>query len=193
MAYRYYLFIVGAGLALGLISANALIESRPFSSVRQGGWTTVPTVGEERASPYDRAYRFKHGLLAVSGKDSLSFHTKVDSNNRPLDANCTYRLTGSITYSGWWSLHTRSETVDATRKLPGWAEGAALNSLTAVQNADKSFEVLISQTAKPGNWLKLSPDARRFELVLTVYEAPFLRDALRENIALPALSREACQ
>jgi hypothetical protein len=188
VSYRYFLYIFGLALVLGLSSAAYMIERRPFSSFEQGVWHISPDIGEASASPYDRAYRYKYGLLSVSGRDTLRFSAFKDHAGNPLNSSCSYRIEGSVGYAGWWSLHSRQRQ----ENLHGWQSTKGLNSLEMLQNAERDFVILAANAPRPGNWLP-TPVSGNFELVLSVYEAPFIKDALSESIALPHIVREVCQ
>lgn len=186
MAYRLYMFILAAGLALGLVSADWLIEMRPFSSASQGVWRVVPTLGDLEASPYVRAYRVKHALIASSGRDTLVFTASRDAEGRPLEGGCTYEIAGRISNTGWWSLRSETTGQPARQSRPvGW-----LNNLISLHAASGEVVIRTGPRPRPGNWLATPQGPMR--LVLTLYDAPFASDNLGNDLRLPQIRRRAC-
>ena len=186
MAYRLFLFVLTAGLALGLLSARWLIELRPFTTIAESGWYTVPTLGDLDATPYVKAYRAKHALMPTTGSDTLIFTASRDSEGARLISACTYEIRGKVTTAGWWTLHsTTSEDLGDMRQTE-----SRINSLTSVQSADGELLVLASAETRPNNWLATPPG--RFEIVLTFYDAPFAKDALNGRMSMPTITRVDC-
>lgn len=75
----------------------------------------------------------------------------------PIDGRFTYRITGTRGTVHYLGFGTQAGNYGATGTLQttGYLEAKDL-----AVNADGTFEIIVSATEHPGNWLKMAPDSR---------------------------------
>lgn len=140
-----------AGLGLGVISAQALIDGYgSFFSKNHGPWTSWPTAGTRSSNPYVRAHYLIHNRLPISQFEINELEARVDDAGAPLDANCTYEIKGLMPKARWWSLYTFSQESAHQTALP---KRAGIGSQQVFYHQDGSFRIMLSTEPQTGNWL----------------------------------------
>lgn len=180
-----------AGTFVGLAATNMLLQKSPaFGGIRAGPWLVTPKNGSADIDPYSRAQLARTGEITLAHAEGLSFLAQADSRGQRLQSRCTYRLTGHVPDSRYWSL---------TLVAPGGALVAnpaqryGFTSAEIMRAADGSFEITVGRRARPGNWLPAAT-SDGFNLVLRLYDTllDFSTSKLDES-ALPQIAREACE
>ena len=182
--------LAAAGLGLGLF-ATALAVDRGWDpgTVGIGPWTTRPGIGTTAIDPYARARLALTGQMPLAANEGLTFRAETDDTGYRLVLGCTYRLSGSMGPTRFWTL----TALDAAgRAMDDGAHRSAFTSATVIRDTDGALAIDVGPEARPGNWL---PTAGRgaMELVLRFYDTP-LADA-RADLALatlPAIARQSC-
>lgn len=140
-----------AGLGLGIISAQALIDGfGNFFSVNHGPWTSWPTAGTRSSNPYVRAHYLVHDRLPISQFEINELEARIDDEGGRLDANCTYVIKGLMPKTRWWSLYTFAPDSSSQDILP---KRAGIGSQQIFYQADGSFSIKLSSEPQTGNWL----------------------------------------
>ena len=67
----------------------------------------------------------------------------------------------------------------------------AKNSQTVLRRRDGSFDIVISRTAKAGNWLAI-PDTGAFQLVLTLLDTPAAASTGLSGLSMPVIEQIGC-
>ncbi len=177
-------------LALGLGSAHwATHGEYPFGVVRAGPWSVWPRAGSRDADPYTRAVIARSGDIPLGVGEGLLLHATVDSDGRPLDARCSYRIGPSTPQARFWTL-----TVYDAAGRPAGAQDRR-NSFTSseiLRDAAGGFEILAAHEPRSGNWLML-PDSGRVSFVLRLYDTPASAgSAALDPRAVPGIHRLEC-
>lgn len=175
-------------VVLGLGSAwIAVSGSRPVGAVVAGPWVTWPNAGRPDADPYTRAHLAQSGMLPLGVGEGLTFTARRDSSGEPLDGNCEYRVVGRTPRAVLWTLTVLDDRGGlATTPLPRFG----FHSDEILRRPDGSFEIVLSTTAVPGNWL--APPQGPFQLLLRLYDALLTSGASLRASDLPAITRGAC-
>ena len=188
MIIRSLLAGVG-GLVLGAAGAVFLVFGpADFGGVSVGPWRTNIHVGSPDAPDIVRAVVARRGLLALNRSETIYFSADADSEGRPLEAGCDYRvLFTDRPDARWWSLTLYAED----DFLPVGGPGAYSVSADDISPGEAGFVVSVSQRPAIGHWL--SPEnAGDFNLTLRLYNPA---DAIVEDpsrAVLPVVERLAC-
>lgn len=179
-----------AGLALGLAATNVATSSGDgFNALSIGPWTVWPlTTGDGGIDPYARAALARSGEAPLGRDQGLMFVARADSAGAALDGSCEYRVTAPAPAARFWTLGLASPTgallANPTRRY-GYA------SRDIFRREGGGFDIVISRTARPGNWL--SPgEARDVVLVLRLYDTPLDLKAQQEPANFPNIARLGC-
>lgn len=175
--------VVGFGL-----SWYALTGGRLPGILEIGPWTAWRDVGTPSPDPYTRAYIARNGALELGSSEGLQFTALTDSDNRPLDRDCTYRIDGATPLARFWTL----APVDEAGTLIA-APGGALNfeSGRIARVGDGSIELYVGKALRPRNWLEIAGEGP-FSLVLTLYDTSSLSGVGADVASLPTILREGC-
>ena len=177
-----------ASLALGLGSLYLAVRpGTTIGEVSNGPWHSSVVTGSPQADLYTRARVAVDLLLALRAPESIYYTAATDSEGRPLDARCEYRLEGRDIPARWWSL----TSYGADRFLiPNPAGRYSVSRSTVVASPEGLWQARISRERQPGNWLPSGEG--RFTLTLRLFDpAPVATESPR-SIALPRVLREAC-
>jgi len=144
---RFRRFAIGAALylsavAVGLGSAWWVLKKAPWmsSTIAVGSWTTNLRAGSPDADMYTRAFIALNALLALGRDETMYFIATKDSNDRPLRAQCSYRVEGVPPKARWWSVTAYADDLflfDAPNKH------YSLNGTTAVLDAQGKFAMTV--------------------------------------------------
>ncbi|MFB2550997.1 DUF1214 domain-containing protein [Ensifer soli] len=175
---------------LGIWSVLAALAAAPgFGTIAIGGWTARPAAQTDRADPYAKAEKARAGALLLGEAEGLAFTASADDDGRPLDARCTYRLSGLTPPARFWTLYALSDSgapLDPGPELP-----AALNAWTVLRKADNSFDIGVSAASQPGNWLAIRAEGR-FRLALTLLDTPAAGSSRVVALTMPSILRTGC-
>ncbi|MBV1702573.1 MAG: DUF1214 domain-containing protein [Hyphomicrobiales bacterium] len=179
------------GLGLGL-AATYLALRRQFSPerVKLGIWTTIPQIGTNEIDPYARARIAWSGEVPLGQGEGWTLTARHDNQNRPLKANCTYWLSGTMPVSRFWTITVSKSNGDL---IDNQTHRPSLTSGEVVYGEDGAAPILLSHDVQPGNWLQL-PDSGSFMLTLRLYDSSFspLAGNLIDDTQLPSLARLSC-
>lgn len=176
-------------IAVGGGAASAWLAARSLDPVSSGpGWHALPDRAARASNPYrrDPAGR-RFALGAKAGEKLLLVATQSDSG-APLRSDCTYRLSGRMPPSRIWTI----AALDTSLASPG-ASPAGLSSTGAVWHPDGSITISMGFEPAPGNWLRLSGEARPFVLLVGLYDTPSVDSGVLNDLPLLAIRREACR
>lgn len=191
MRFVFHLVLMSAvALAIGFgLSVYALDKARFAGIVEIGPWSAWPDTGKADPNPYARAFLARTGALQLGQSEGLQFTATTDSDGRPLDRACRYRITGNTPVASFWTLVAIDDHWVNIASPDG--QPALRSSLMARAN-DGSILAYVGRPLSPENWLELT-GAGRFSLVLTLYDTSLLSGfAGEDDDLLPAISREAC-
>lgn len=104
---RWLVIVLGAAIGLFSGAASAYLAPYMVGYVRAtelGPWRTADIIGVAGADPYMRAWVARHGIWALPRSEAMYLSADADSEGRPLDASCSYLITGAELPARWWSL-----------------------------------------------------------------------------------------
>ena len=175
--------VIGFGL-----SYYALTDGRLLGALKVGPWAAWPAVGSPSPDPYTRAYIARTGALQLGQSEGVAFTATSDSDGRPLDLSCRYRLDGTTPVASFWTL----QAVGADGRNVARPGGRQyLESRHVARANDGSLVLYVSRGLAPQNWLETA-GAGAFALVLTLYDTSNLSGAGIAVQSLPAIQKEAC-
>lgn len=166
----------------------ALDATVGLSAIRIGPWEAFPLAQTRDADPYARAHRARDGKLLYASAEGLVMTAKEDLTGQPLNATCTYRISGMAPASRLWTLYARSAN-GADRAPDGQPTG--LNSRMILHEMDGSFIITVSSQAQPGNWLAV-PARGHFTLLLSLFDTPAASSSGLSDIPVPEIARLGC-
>lgn len=181
------MFAVALAFGFGL-SWFALSDGRFFGVTQIGPWTIWREAGSPQPDPYSRAYIARSGALQLGTSEGLQFTASVDSDGRPLDRACRYRIDGKTPVAAFWTLTARAPDGSLITRPDG---PTALSSRHIARANDGAMELYISRTLAPRNWLEITGDGA-FTLALNLYDTSSISGAGVATPTLPAIIREAC-
>lgn len=98
-------FALILGIAIGLGAAwMSLRAGIDAFDMRSGPWVTSQNFGSAQASDRERAIVAVRGLMALTASEAIYLNATTDSEGRPLDGGCRYRISGSPLPARWWSV-----------------------------------------------------------------------------------------
>ncbi|MEC9368569.1 MAG: DUF1214 domain-containing protein [Pseudomonadota bacterium] len=180
-------------LALGLGSGWYLIEQgSSLTTARIGPWSVWLAAGRPGADPYTVAHVARSGRLPITSTNAMYFFARTDSEGEQLLANCEYAISGPRLEVTWWSLAVYDL---AGRLISNKAERYSFSKTDALSATDGSYRIVLSRTARAGNWLPTG-EAKRLQLVLRVYGPHPWTDssgATDASALLPEIRKLRCQ
>jgi hypothetical protein len=189
-----FLIHLGTMLAVALVvgfglSWYALTDGRLFGAIEIGPWLAWRNVGAPSPDPYTRAFIARSGALELGSTEGIQFIARTDSDNRPLDRNCRYRIDGATPPARFWTMVPVDPASGASIALPGGP--ADFHSARLSRASDGSVALYVSKSIAPQNWLEITGEGP-YELVLTFYDTSNASGLGSEITSLPSVIREAC-
>lgn len=182
-----YALLLALGLGLGS-TYYILNGDPPFGAWRLGAWKAWPALGSPEADPYMRAMLAHRSDVPLAIGEGIGFTAVTDSEGKPLDSACTYRVGSVAPTARLWTIALYDQSGHlATTEL-------GRNSFTSAEilrDAEDQFTISLSRSLQDGNWIQL-PASGRFSLVLRLYDPPGAAGTgLTENV-FPAIQRVEC-
>jgi hypothetical protein len=180
-----------SGAALGLGTAYlAMHGGKGFGAVRVGVWVTWPLLGSDAADPYARAIVSRTGEIPLALAEGLTFTARTDETGEPLVATCTYRLSGAMPAARTWTL---SLADPGGYLVDNPAHRYGFTSQEIVRAADGSVQIVVSRSARAGNWLPIG-NVPQFLLLLRLYDTPLSATAATlDKSTMLSIKRDACR
>ncbi|MEQ1407592.1 DUF1214 domain-containing protein [Neorhizobium sp. Rsf11] len=176
----------GGGIWSTLMALDATVG---FGAIKLGPWEAFPEVQTAKADPYAKSHRANAGKLIYASAEGLVFTAATDETGARLSGNCSYRLTGHTPPARFWTLFASAPGAappSARSDLP-----RALNSRIVLRDEDGSFDIAISSTARPGNWLAV-PAPGSFRLTLTLFDTPTAGSSGLIDLTMPRVEKIGC-
>lgn len=157
-----------------------------FSQFTINSWHAAPLAGTIEADVYARAHRLQQNALALGRAEGLTFHAWRDTEDKPLNSNCNYKITGQLPALRFFTLYAIDENARPLDTAPPYL--AKLNSDALIFESNGDIEISISSKAKAGNWLYVAP-SKHYGLVMTLYDTPVASETGLVNPILPKIER----
>ena len=181
-------FLARTTTVKSLTNSNSIFDT--FEDV-DGTWLFSDKIGAAAASDVERARVALGGPLGLSAKEAVYFVATKDDEGTPLRSQCTYRVTGPVIDTRWWSL-TLYDSV-TQHYVPNDENRSSWNSVSVPRADDGTWVVNVAPTPQTESWLpsQEAPD-QNFELMLRVYNPSDATRARLPNIELPTVERVSC-
>lgn len=184
-----FLALVVVALAVGFgLSYYALSDGRLVGAFQVGPWAAWPNAGSPSPDPYTRAYLSRNGALQLGQAEGLQFIASSDSDGRPLNRECRYRIDGNTPVATFWTLIPAAPDGGSIARPDG---PPGFRSTNIARAEDGSMQLYVSKTLSPLNWLEITGDGS-FSLVLTLYDTAIFSGTSSNATSLPSIIREAC-
>ncbi len=187
------------GLGLGLGSTYYAVERGQdkgfgagliFGAVKAGPWTGWPKSGSRDADPYARALFARNGETPLGLTEGLGFLARADASGKPLSPSCDYVVKGSIPAARFWTLSALSSQ---GRPLPAISARNGFTSSEILRDVEGGFEIKVSASAQPGNWLEVPTD-QPLVLMLRLYDTALSANPFSVTAsAMPSITKEGCR
>lgn len=178
------------GVALGLFATYMAVErGYGFGAVTAGAWTAWPKSGSNEADPYARAVVARTGEIPLGLAEGLMFVARADDDGAPFDPKCDYTIRGPMPPTRYWTI----TLMDPHGLLiENEIQRYGFTSAEIVRERNVPMDVIVSVSARPGNWLPIGQQAP-FIMVLRLYDTIVRSSASAiEARSLPAVTRGRC-
>jgi hypothetical protein len=184
------LFVVlFGGAVIGIYSAKLALDSNISGDLaRAGPWEIRTSESLDSADPYARAERARSGAIPLAAGEGFTLAARTDSDGRPLDAHCVYRVAGETPAARFWSLTLFGED---GRPVSNAARRQSFSSTELARDEKGRYAIAVAAQAQPGDWLP-APATSGFVLLLRLYDTPVGAGASVTREQVPAISRQAC-
>jgi hypothetical protein len=178
---------IALGVGFGL-SLYALSDGRLFGAYQSGPWLAWTQAGSPAPDPYTRAFIARNAALQLGQAEGMQLVAGADSDGRPLDRACRYRVDGRTPTATFWTLvPVGPDGIGIAR--PDGPPG--FHSTRVARADDGSLQLYFSKGLSPLNWVELTGDGP-FSLVLTLYDTVLFTGVGSGETALPSIIRESC-
>jgi len=178
---------VALGIGFGL-SSFALNDGRFFGGNSIGPWVSWPDAGTPQPHPYTRAHLVREAALPMGRAEGLQFIATNDSEGRPLDRACAYRLIGHVPVSTFWTLVAVDEN---WINLAAPDSEPALRSSEIVRDNNGAIDIAVGTALAAGNWLEITGEGP-FTLALSLYDTTAFSGLGAGNDTMPVILRRGC-
>jgi hypothetical protein len=183
------LFVMFGGAAIGLYSAKLVLDGNISGDVlRAGPWEMRVSESLVSADPYARAERARSGAIPLAAGEGFTMAARSDSEGRPLDGRCAYRVSGATPAARYWSLTLFDEQ---NRSVANEARRQSFSSTELTRDEKGNYAVAVAADVQSGDWLP-APQLGGFILLLRLYDTPVGAGASVTREQVPAISRIAC-
>jgi hypothetical protein len=183
------LVVLFGGAAIGLYSAELTLDRNISGDlVRAGPWEMRVSESLVSADPYARAERARSGIIPLASGEGFTLAARVDSEGRPLDGRCLYRVAGATPAARFWSVTLFDEEGRPVRNEAG---RQSFSSTELTRDEKGGYAISVASEVRPGDWLP-APARGGFVLLLRLYDTPIGAGASVTREQVPAISRLAC-
>lgn len=175
-------------LVIGIGSAILVVDfGGGLATIAVGPWIAQRSPDPAAADPYTAAIAAGVQPFGLGSSEGIALVAETDSAGDPLSGRCTYIVSGEPLSARLWTL----TAYDADGRLmdnPSQRHG--FHSAEILLRADGGFDIAISASPEPGNWLPVTP-AGPIRLVLRLYDTP-LTGPVTPAGPVPAITRSGC-
>jgi hypothetical protein len=182
-----YALLLALGVGLGS-TYWILKQDPPFGSLSVGPWKAWPALGSADADPYMRAILAQRGEVPLALGEGLGFTAVADSEGRPLDSACTYRIGSIVPAARLWTFSVYDQD---GRLVQTDLRRSSFTSAELLWNVEDQFTIALSRSLQDGNWLQL-PSSGRFSIVLRLYDTPGAAGTGLTESVFPMIQRVEC-
>ncbi len=187
LATLRFIFVILAGVLLGLVSAWWAVGNLRFEGTRNIGQWSMQIDGA-KANPYEAARAARRGGGGLGPSEGIELITEVAADSQPLKASCSYLIAGPTPQGVLWTLTVS----DRDGRLPNNpARRFGFTSLDAMTfGPARQVRISIGRDARPGDFITTTglPNLR---VTLRLY-SPALATRLPNAEQLPAITSLGC-
>ncbi len=120
----------------------------------------------------------------------MTLSADTDFNGGDLSSVCSYTIDSAPLPARAWTLSVQPR---GDAPITYISERISFNANNVVRDPKGNFRLVLSDSARPGNWLPLPADGAEFKLVLTLINAgrKIIEDP--STLTLPEIRLEACR
>lgn len=153
-------------------------------------WKTMAGTGSAEAHPRQRATVARIGIWALPESEVIYFNTETDSEGRPLEVSCDYRLEADTEPKArWWSIGVYRDYFWIDNEIDRYS----LSSSNIARTPGGGYAIRASGRRLEGNWLPLGREEGRLTLLFRLYQPDPSNAANPEAVPLPRVIREGCR
>lgn len=179
------------GCAIGYFSAHYVISGQLGDlTLQNGSWKLWKKAGHPDADPYTKAHFSLRRELPLSSFEEMTFSADTDFNGSSLSSVCTYTMDSAPLPARAWTLSVQPR---GDAPITYISERISFNANNVVRRSDGSFGLVLSDSARPGNWLPTPADGAEFKLVLTLLNAERKIIEDPSTLKLPEIRLESCR
>ena len=185
----YLMAAILTSLTFGLGTAFlAVRDFDGFRSIESNGWVARPGSGSPDADPYEQARRARSRHVPLGAGEGLTFETWTDSKGVALDGNCSYRLVGGSLPARLWTIVVLDQN---NKPMANPSNRYGLHSQQLMFDADKKFNIWLSNRPRPGNWIPTATSTK-LHLLIHLYDSPIASGSDLAEVTMPVIEREDC-
>ncbi len=187
---RITIFVL-IGCAIGYFSAHYVISGQLGDlTLQNGSWKLWKKAGHPDADPYTKAHFSLRRELPLSSFEQMTLSADTDFNGGDLSSVCSYTIDSAPLPARAWTLSVQPR---GDAPITYISNRISFNANNVVRDPKGNFRLVLSDSARPGNWLPLPADGAEFKLVLTLINAgrKIIEDP--STLKLPEIRLEACR
>ncbi len=180
------------GCAIGYFSAHYVISGQIGDlTLQNGSWMLWKKAGHVDADPYTKAHFALRRELPLGNFEQMTFSATTDFNGSSLSSVCTYTLDSGPLPARAWELSVQPRGDETPIEIS--SRRTSFNANNVVRNGQGNFRLVLSDSARPGNWLPLPPEGAEFKLLLTLINAE--RKVIEDpsSLKLPEIRVGSCR
>jgi hypothetical protein len=186
---RFTIFAL-VGTAGGYLSAQSIIaDGISGLTLKKGPWTAWSEAGTTDSDPYTKAHFAVENILPLSKFEAITFHAKTDSSDGLFQPECDYKIEGVRMPARAWTLSLVGKD---GQLLKNASQRYSFNSQNVVRRSDESFTVILSQAARPGNWIPME-NVSGFKLQLDLFNTSGSARNDPSSIPVPIINKGTCR
>jgi len=186
---RFTVFAL-VGTAGGYFSAQSIISDGISGlTLEKGPWTAWSEAGTPDSDPYTKAHFAVKGILPLSKFEAITFHANSDSSGGLFQPECDYLIEGVRMPARAWTL---SLTGPGGKFEANPSQRYSFNSENVVRRSNESFTIVLSQTARPGNWIPMT-NATGYSLQLDLFNTFGNARNDPSTIPVPIIKKGTCR
>lgn len=183
-----FIFVILAGILLGLASAWWAVGNLRFESTRSIGQWSMLNDGA-KANPYEAARAARRGGGGVGPSEGIELVTETSADNRPLDAACAYLVAGPMPQGVLWTL-TVSDRNGHLPRNPAHRFGfTSLDAMTF--GPERQIHISIGRDVRPRDFVATT-GLSSLRLTLRLYSSTLAARAPTSE-QLPTVTSLGCE
>jgi hypothetical protein len=185
--------LLGIGVGLGSVVAHTYAAAAHHDQ-RFGVWETTTILAERPTNAYKRIQIAAVGLVGLPRSEVVYLTAEEDSDGRPLDPACRYRISGRSLPARWWSLTPYDSDWELIPNPDGVYSVGSHNVRLVAGDAgaeDARFSLLLVRDASGEAELPMGEEPGTWIVLRLYHPDPGVVDDLGA-VSWPTVLRESC-